>query len=196
MGEDGEPTGQDSRRYEFWLYRQIRKRFQAGKFHLNYSLRHRHLSDELVPEGEQAAVLAEMNIPFLQKPVKSQLKALESELQAVESLQPQSVVSSPKAQEKQFYEQLPFCDVTDVFRFVNGQRRFLYTMKPLQLRYAKKNADTDSLMAVIVAQAMNHGNHVMSWHAPAICRSMCWKPRTNSTSAWQRRFFDVESVVL
>ncbi len=54
--------------------------FQAGEFHLNDSLRHRHLSDELVPEGELAAVLAEMNIPFLQKSVKLQLKALESEL--------------------------------------------------------------------------------------------------------------------
>lgn len=35
-------------------------------------------------------------------------------------------------------------------------------MKPLQPRYAKKEADADSLMAVIVAQAMNHGNHVMA----------------------------------
>ena len=35
-------------------------------------------------------------------------------------------------------------------------------MKPLQPRYAKKNADADSLMAVIVAQTMNHGNHVMA----------------------------------
>jgi hypothetical protein len=43
-------------RYEFWLYRQIRKRFQSGEFHLNDSLRHRHLSDELIPEGEQATV--------------------------------------------------------------------------------------------------------------------------------------------
>lgn len=66
-GEDGEPTGLNAGRYEFWLYRQIRKRFQSGEFHLNDSLRHRHLSDELVPEGEQATVLAEMNIPFLQK---------------------------------------------------------------------------------------------------------------------------------
>ncbi|MGW9796693.1 hypothetical protein ACUW9M_005038 [Serratia sp. 121840015-2] len=47
LGEDGEPTGLNAGRYEFWLYRQIRKRFQAGEFHLNDSLRHRHLSDEL-----------------------------------------------------------------------------------------------------------------------------------------------------
>ena len=33
---------------------------------------------------------------------------------------------------------------------------------PLQPRYAKKVADADSLMAVIIAQAMNHGNLVMA----------------------------------
>lgn len=38
-------TGLNAGRYEFWLYRQIRKRFQTGEFHLNNSLRHRHLSN-------------------------------------------------------------------------------------------------------------------------------------------------------
>ncbi|EAR6897328.1 Tn3 family transposase [Salmonella enterica] len=183
--EDGEPTGLNAGRYEFWLYRQIRKRFQSGEFHLNDSLRHRHLSDELVSAEEQAAVLADMNIPFLQKPVKSQLKALESELhrqwkafnrelkqgklkhleydkETQKLTWHKSVVSRHKAQKKRFYEQLPFCDITDVFRFVNEQCRFLPAMKPLQPRYAKKYADADSLMAVIVAQAMNHGHHVMA----------------------------------
>lgn len=69
-GEDGEPTGLNAGRYEFWLYRQIRKRFQAGEFHLNDSLRHRHLSDELIPEEGLAEALAEMKIPFLQSPSK------------------------------------------------------------------------------------------------------------------------------
>ncbi len=184
-GEDGEHTGLNAGRYEFWLYRQIRKRFQAGEFHLNDSLRHRHLSDELVQEGEQASVLAEMNIPFLQKPIKTQLKVLESELhrqwkafnrelkqgklkhleydkETQKLTWHKSVVSRNKEQNKRFYEQLPFCDVTDVFRFVNEQCRFLHSMKPLQPRYAKKEAHADSLMAVIVEQAMNHGNHVMA----------------------------------
>lgn len=183
--EDGEPTGLNAGRYEFWLYRQIRKRFQSGESHLNDSLRHRHLSDELVSAEEQAAVLADMKIPFLQKPIKTQFKALESELHRQwkafnrelkqgklkhlvydkETQKPtwhKSVVSHHKAQKKRFYEQLPFCDITDIFRFVNEQCRFLLAVKPLQPRYAKKYADADSLMAVIVAQAMNHGHNVMA----------------------------------
>ena len=67
-----------------------------------------------------------------------------------------------KARDKAFYEQLPFCDVSDVFRFVDGQCQFLSALTPLQPRYAKKVADADSLMAVIIAQAMNHGNQVMA----------------------------------
>lgn len=67
------------------------------------------------------------------------------------------MVSRHKAQNQRFYEPLSFCDITDVFRFVNEQCRFLPAMKPLQPRYAKKYADADNLMAVIVAQAINNG---------------------------------------
>ncbi len=183
--ENGKPIRLNAERYEFWVYRQIRKRFYSGEFHLNDSLRHRHLSDELVPEGVQASVLAEMKIPFLQKSLKTQLRELDLELhrqwkafnrelkqgklkhliydkESNKLTWHKSVVNRNKAPETKCYEQLPFCDITDVFRFVNEQCHFLRTMKPLQPRYAKKNADADSLMAVIVAQAMNHGNHVMA----------------------------------
>jgi len=47
--------------------------------------------------------------------------------------------------------------VPDVFRFVNARCGFLSALTPLQPRYAKKIVDEDSLMAVLVAQAMNHG---------------------------------------
>ena len=57
-----------------------------------------------------------------------------------------------------FYTKLPARDIADIFRFVNQQCRFLSALTPLQPRYAKKIADEDSLMAVIIAQAMNHGN--------------------------------------
>ena len=49
-----------------------------------------------------------------------------------------------------------------MFRFVNEQCQFLLALTPLQPRYAKQVADTDSLMAVTIAQAMNYGNLVMS----------------------------------
>jgi hypothetical protein len=79
---DGKPTGLHADRYEFWLYRQIRKRFQSGELYLDDSLQHRHFADELVSLDEKADVLAQMDIPFLRQPIDAQLDALKAELHA------------------------------------------------------------------------------------------------------------------
>jgi hypothetical protein len=71
-------------------------------------------------------------------------------------------VDTHPAREQAFYEQLPFCDLADVCCFVDRECQFLSALTPLQPRYAKKAADADSLLAVISAQAMNHGNLVMA----------------------------------
>ena len=182
---DGRPTGLHADHYEFWLYRQIRKRFQSGEIYLDDSLQHRHFSDELVSMDEKADVLAQMDIPFLRQPVDAQLAALTVELRAQwlafdSELKKGELThldydrdkkkltwrkpkgDNQKVSEQAFYEQLPHCDLADVFRFVNAQCQFLSALTPLQPRYAKKVADADSLMAVIIAQAMNHGNQVMA----------------------------------
>ena len=185
FGDDGKPCGLNADRYEFWLYRQVRKRFQSGELYLNDSLQHRHFPDELVSMDDKADVLAQMDIPFLRQPVDDQLDALTTELHrqwlAFNLELKQGKLThleydkdthkltwrkpkgeNQKAREQAFYEQLPYCDVADIFRFVNGQCQFLSALTPLQPRYAKKMTDVDSLMAVIIAQAMNHGNHVMA----------------------------------
>ena len=41
---DGTPNGLQADRYEFWLYRQIRKRLQSGELYIDDSLHHRHFS--------------------------------------------------------------------------------------------------------------------------------------------------------
>lgn len=61
---------------------------------------------------------------------QGKLKHLEYDKETQKLTWHKSMVSRHKAQEKRFYEQLPFCDVTDVFRLVNGQCRFLHAMKP------------------------------------------------------------------
>ena len=182
---DGKPTGLHAGHYEFWLYRQIRKRFQSGEIYLDDSLQHRHFSDELVSMDDKADALSQMDIPFLRQPVEAQLDALTVELRAqwlafnnelkqgklthldYDKDTKKLIWRKPKGDnqkvgEQAFYEQLPHCDVADVFRFVNAQCQFLPALTPLQPRYAKKVADADSLMAVIIAQAMNHGNQVMA----------------------------------
>lgn len=61
-----------------------------------------------------------------------------------------------------FYEQLPFCDIIDVLRFVNQHTRFLSAFTNIQPRYNKQSAKKDCLIAAIMAQAMNNGNLNMS----------------------------------
>ena len=85
---DGKPTGLHADRYEFWLYRQIRKRFKSGEIYLDDSLQHRHFSDELVSMDEKADALAQMDIPFLRQPVDAQLDALTRTARAVAGIQP------------------------------------------------------------------------------------------------------------
>ncbi|EBX5888739.1 hypothetical protein DP761_22685 [Salmonella enterica subsp. enterica] len=80
VDEKDTPTGLHANRYEFWRYRQIRKRLEAGELYLDDSLPHRHLSDELVSVEEKSDILAQMDIPFLRTPGEQQLDELTREL--------------------------------------------------------------------------------------------------------------------
>lgn len=148
-------------------------------------MQHRCFNDELVSLDAKADVLAQMDIPWRRQPIQDQLDVLTAELRAqwlafnrelkqgkLKHLDYNNETKKltwhkPKAdnsaaQQDSFYDQLSLRDVADVFRFVNRQCQFLSSLTPLQPRYAKQVADTDSLMAVIIAQAMSHGNPVMS----------------------------------
>ena len=183
--EEGKPVGLRADRYEFWVYRQLRKRLDAGDIYLDDSVQHRRFADDLVSMEAKADALKALNIPWLREPADQTLDALfveldkqwrafDSELRSgkLKHLEFDPVKQTltwhrPKAdKDKQlqqgFYGKLQARDVADVFRFVNERCNFLSAMTPLQPRYAKKVADADSLMAVIIAQAMNHGNFKMA----------------------------------
>ncbi len=161
-------------RYEFWLYRQLRKRFKSGEIYLGDSLQHRCFTDELASLDVKASVLDQLDIPWLRQPIESQLKALTAELHEqwlsfnrelrqgkLKHLDYDSErktltwhrrkANNDVAKQDSFYEQLSFCDVGDVFRYVNGKCQFLSVLTLLQPRYAKQVADSDSLMAGIIA---------------------------------------------
>ncbi len=182
---DGKPVGLRGDRYEFWIYRQLRKRLDLGDIYLDDSVQHRRFSDDLVSMEAKKDALKMLSIPWLCQPVdvtldalfleldtqwqafdeelrSGQLKHLEfdSEKQTLTWHRPKA--DKDKLLQQGFYAKLQARDIADVFRFVNEQCHFLSAMTPLQPRYAKKVADEDSLMAVIIAQAMNHGNFNMA----------------------------------
>jgi len=178
--ETGEPTRLRGDRYEFWVYRQLRKHLVSGGLYLDDSVRHRRFSDELVDPVRTPEVLKNLNIPWLRQPADVTVDALCDELDRLWrtfdhdlragklkhlEFDPEQKtlfwrkprIDRDEALESGFYAKLQARAVPDVFRFVNARCDFLLALTPLQPRYAKKIADEDSLMAVIVAQAMNHG---------------------------------------
>ena len=183
--KDAKPVGLRGDRYEFWVYRQLRKRLDMGDIYLDDSVQHRHFSDDLVSMEAKSDALKVLNIPWIRQPVDETLDALFAELNTqwrafdaelrsgklkhleFDADKKTLLWHRPKAdKDKQvqqgFYAKLQARDIADVFLFVNAQCNFLSTMTPLQPRYAKKTVDDDSLMAVIIAQAMNHGNFSMA----------------------------------
>lgn len=171
-------------RYEYWIYRQLRKQIQVGEIYLDDSIRHRSFSQELAATEQQSLVQNEINAPALRVPIKIQLDALFTELNEQwllfdrelkegklthlrydfnsRTLHSQKIKKDEENESEKlqlaFYNQLPLTDITDVLRFVSKECRFLKAFTPLQSRYAKQDSIENSLLAVIIAQAMNHGN--------------------------------------
>jgi TnpA family transposase len=185
LDEEGKATGIRGDRYEFWIYRQIRKRFDINELYLNDSVVNRRFSDDLVSMEKKTDVLKKLDIPWLRQPLDESIDALYAELSQqwklfdrelrqgkLKHLEYDEVrnhltwhkpkVNKDEALKLGFYAKLQAHDIADIFRFVNEQCQFLSALTPLQPRYAKKVADEDSLMAVIIAQALNHGNLSMS----------------------------------
>ena len=185
LDKNGEAMKLHAARYEFWIYRQIRKRLDAGDLHLDDSTQYRAFADELIPLGQKAEALQQLNIPWLRSSVATQLDTLFGELRQLwlrlESGLRRGTLKHlsydvasqrlnwrrPKAGTRDdeapaLYAQVPARDIADVFRLVNTHCGFLSALTPLQPRYAKKIADDDSLMAAILAQALNLGNHAMA----------------------------------
>jgi hypothetical protein len=181
LDESGTPKRLVADRYELWVYRQIRKRLDAGELHLDDSIQYRAFGDELVPLEQKEEVLRQLDIPWLRRPVEAELDALFAELdqrwvafeRALRRGTPKHLQFEAATQilswrrekvkagediDPVFYARLGLRDIADIFRFVNQRCDFLSALTPLQPRYAKKVADDNSLMAVILAQAMNHGH--------------------------------------
>ena len=171
-------------RYEFWIYRQLRKRFKAGELYLEDSIHHRSLNQELVSLAEKEVLLQQLDIPAFRQPIAQQIDLLFSQLNELwltlnrnlsqgklthlrydpitKTLHRKKFKEYKEEPQHHFYAQLPLRDITDILRFVNERCHFLSAFTHIQPRYAKESADENSLIAAIIAQAMNHGNFNMA----------------------------------
>ena len=60
-------------RYEFWIYRQIKKRLKAGELYLADSVHNRSLQQEISSANEKGALVQPLDIPALRQPIKTLL---------------------------------------------------------------------------------------------------------------------------
>ncbi|WP_416209929.1 Tn3 family transposase [Legionella sp. PATHC035] len=169
-------------RYEFWIYRQLKKRLKAGELYLADSVQNRSLQQELNSANDKGALVEPLDIPALRKPIKDLLDERCAELRSewlkfntdftqgklkhlyydeqtkTLHLKKSSDEKTDEERQQRFYEQLPLCDITDVLRFVNERSRYSSAFTLIQPRYVKLLADENTLNAVIIAQALNNGN--------------------------------------
>lgn len=169
--------------YEFWIYYQITKRLESGELYIDDSVSHRCFEHELVPLVESET--KQLDLPCLQNPINNQVDKLYKELKEewhtfdkmlkknklkhiqYDNLKKTISFHKPQIDETEDYEnalysQLPPVDIIDVLRFVNKKCGFLSAFNHIQSRYTKSTADEDSLLAVIIAQSMNHGRLKLS----------------------------------
>ncbi|MBA8667714.1 Tn3 family transposase [Holosporaceae bacterium 'Namur'] len=184
--KDGnKPTRINPYRYEYLIYRRLNESLKTGAIYLEDSLQFRSLSQELVSLEEKEDIIQQLNIPALTRPITEQLDDLFAELHQLwktfnktlrkgmlkhlhynekdKTLHLQKIKTNEDEQiQCRFYEQLPFCDIIDVLRFVDKSSGFLSAFTHVQPRYTKNPAKEDCLIAAIIAQAMNNGNLNMS----------------------------------
>ena len=181
IDHQGDPIGLNANRYEIWIYRQLRKRFNNGELYLQDSIKYRFFDHELVSLEQKAEILKTINIPWFQTPLEQQLPKLILELKElwlafnddlvkgklshIEYDVKTKIITCRKVKMineepiiHKFYSKLPLWDIADVLRFVNTKSNFLSALTPLQPRYLKQIITEDSLIAVLIAQGMNYGN--------------------------------------
>jgi hypothetical protein len=173
------------RRCEYWVYRRLNESIKTGAIYLEDSLRYKSLNHELVSLEEKGELIQELDIPVLKQSIKQHLDALFAKLHNLwkkfdsnlrkgnlkhlrfdEKSKTLHIKKSRLRQdekiESHFYEQIPFCDIVDLLRFVDKQTHFTSAFTHIQPRYAKQPIKEAALIATIIAQAMNNGNLNMS----------------------------------
>ncbi|MBS3962875.1 MAG: Tn3 family transposase [Methylomonas sp.] len=171
-------------RYEFLVYRELRKALEACDVFVRDSNEFRSFDDDLINaerwNKDKDAILQEIGAPILLTPIQDTLAALKRELEAKYKSVNQRIESGdnkhikitgsgdklrwtlvyPSEEEptnSPFYGQLPSIGVADLLWFVAERTGFLKSFAHVLERYVKQDADPKPILACIVAMGTNMG---------------------------------------
>jgi hypothetical protein len=173
----------DADRYEFLLYRLLRKELEAGNIYVKDSHEHRRFEDDLISDERWAnrdEILREIGAPLLLAPIKETLGNLRQQLEdkiksvnlRISDAMNEHIKVRGKGEKRRwtliyptskepdnspFYARLPGLPVTDMLWFGARETGFLSAFTHVLDRYAKQVPSPRELLAVIIGMGTNMG---------------------------------------
>lgn len=180
--------------YEFMVYDQLAKALDTGTIVVNDSFSFKGLKQDLLPDWleNQGEILAKLNNPVLNTPIKQQLQDLKKELEPLIVKVNKNITqgknkefkiklnkNDPKQQtwtltyvkksgeiNNPFYNQFPKVTLSQVLRFVDHHCHFTKAFTHVKPRFAKVTEfDVEAIFAILIANATNYG----IYHMAGIC---------------------------
>ena len=185
---DGEKKRLDADRYEFLVYRMVRNALEAGDVFVRDSAEFRSFEDDLISDTlwkNQDAVLRDLGLPVLLKPIQETLEEFHQELEAkIENVNRRIAAGAnqhikltrrgdkqhwsliyPTVEEpinSPFYGQLPSIGIAGLLWFVAEHTGFLSAFEHVLDRYVKRDSDPQWMLGCLVALGTNMGLWKMS----------------------------------
>jgi TnpA family transposase len=170
-------------RYEFLVYRLLRKGLEAGDIFCRDSVRFRSFEDDLLDDQrwqEKEELIADTGLTILKQPIRDHLAALEQMLEGRIAEVNQRIASGenehfqikrrgqhicwtlqyPRGSEPvnhPFFDALKQVDISSVLHFVNRRCRFMEAFEHVLGRYVKQEADDCAITACLVSWGTNMG---------------------------------------
>jgi len=170
-------------RYEFYVYRLVRERLEAGDLYCRDSVRFRSFEEDLIDDTSwqrKAELIERTGLPLLQQPIEDQLAALEQELEDRIATVNQRITageneyfkikkkgdttrwslhypSEPDEANPPIFDTLTPVGIGRVLDFVHRTCRFMDAFEHVLGRYVKGSAEEPALIASLLAWGTNMG---------------------------------------
>ncbi|POB10187.1 Tn3 family transposase [Sulfobacillus sp. hq2] len=170
-------------RYEFFIYRLLRNRLEAGDVFCRDSIRFRSFEDDLIEDEQwqqKEKLMADVGLTTVSQPIRDHLAELEQRLEARITEVNHRIASGDNEQVQiknrgvhnrwtlpytrdtdsinhSFFDTLKSVDVGSVLHYVNQRCQFIESFDHILGRYAKQTKEEQVLIAGLIAWGTNMG---------------------------------------